>query len=206
MELDAIDMGILRGLRQDARTSFRTLAGQLGTTTPTVSARVKRLESLRIIQGYRVDLDPQALGGSLQVLRLEVRPAGLHRVTEALTEMQGVEEIMAISGGSLLVKVRLRPPVVTFDGLHQSIAGLDDVIRYDAWEVWSVRQRSADIAVTGLELRCHTCHSPIQGEPVRSKIGGEEHLFCCPLCKKQFQERHAAATARTKSEKAARSG
>ena len=205
MQLDELDSGILLALQKDARTSFRTLAAQLGTTTPTVSARIKRLENLHIIQGYRVELDPQALGGSLQVLRLEVRPAGLHRVTEALTELQGVEEIMAVSGGALLVKVRLRPPVVTFDGLHQSLAGLEDIIRYDAWEVWSVRQRSADLAVTGLELRCHTCHSPIQGEPVRGKIAGEEHLFCCPLCKKTFQERHAAAAARGKVEKTARS-
>ncbi|MHB1262721.1 MAG: Lrp/AsnC family transcriptional regulator, partial [Thermoplasmatota archaeon] len=113
MDLDELDFGILRALQADARTSYRTLAKQLGTTTPTVSSRVKRLEDLRIIQGYRVELDPEALGGSLQILRLTVRPAGLHRVTEALTGLQGVEEIMAVSGGALLVKVRLRPPIVT---------------------------------------------------------------------------------------------
>ena len=201
VDLDELDFGILRALQADARTSFRTLAKQLGTTTPTVGARVRRLEELRIIQGYRIELDPEALGGTLQVLRLTVRPAGLHRVTEALTDLQGVEEIMAISGGALLVKVRLRPPIVTFDGLHQAIAGHDDIVSYDSWEVWSIRQRNADLAVTGLEVRCHTCRTPIQGEPVRGKIGGQEHLFCCPLCKKQFQERHAATAARSKPEK-----
>ena len=201
VDLDELDFGILRALQADARTSFRTLAKQLGTTTPTVGARVRRLEELRIIQGYRIELDPEALGGSLQVLRLTVRPAGLHRVTEALTDLQGVEEIMAVSGGALLVKVRLRPPIVTFDGLHQAIAGHDDIVSYDSWEVWSIRQRTADLAVTGLEVRCHTCRTPIQGEPVRGKIGAQEHLFCCPLCKKQFQERHLAVAARGKSDK-----
>ena len=198
MDLDQLDFGILRALQSDARTSYRTLAKQLGTTTPTVSSRVKRLEDLRIIQGYRVELDPQALGGSLQVLRLTVRPAGLARVTEALTEVQGVEEIMAVSGGSLLVKVRLRPPIVTFDGLHEALAGQQDIISYDSWEVWSVRQRSADLAVTGLEVRCHTCRTPIQGEPIRAKIGGQDHLFCCPLCKQQFKDRHTTATGKAK--------
>ena len=198
MDLDELDHGILRSLQSDARTSYRTLAKQLKTTTPTVSSRVKRLEDLGIIQGYRVELDPQALGGSLQVLRLTVRPAGLQRVTEALAAMQGVEEIMSVSGGALLVKVRLRPPVVTFEGLHEAIAGQPDILNYESWDVWSLRQRTADLAVTGLEVRCHTCRTPIQGEPVRGKTAGQDHLFCCPLCKKQFQERHAAVTSKGK--------
>lgn len=204
VKLDDFDYGILRALQADARTSYRSLAAQLGTTTPTVSARVKRLEDLHIIQGYRVDLDPEALGGSLQVLRLTIRPAGLNRVTEAIKELQGVEEIMAVSGGALLVKVRLRPPVVTFDGLHEALAKLDDILSYDSWEVWSVRQRAADLAVTGIEVRCNTCRTPIQGEPVRAKFGGQDHLFCCPLCKQQFKERHAAAVARAKPAEKAR--
>lgn len=198
MELDELDYGILRALQADARTSYRTMATQLKTTTPTVSSRVKRLEDIGIIQGYRVEFDPEALGGSLQVLRLTVRPAGLQRVTAALAAMQGVEEIMSVSGGALLVKVRLRPPIVTFEGLHEAIAGHEDIVSYDSWEVWSLRQRAADLAVTGVEVRCHNCRTPIQGEPVRGKVAGKEHLFCCPLCKRQFHERHATAASKGK--------
>lgn len=201
MDLDELDLGILHGLQADARTSYRTLAKQLGTTTPTISARVKRLEGLRIIQGYRVDLDPQALGGSLQLFRLKVRPAGLHRMEDALAAMPGVEEVLALSGGALFAKVRLRPPVVTLDGLHEAISAQEDILEYDSWEVWNIKQLPADVSVTGLEVRCHTCRSPIQGEPVRAKLGGQEHIFCCPLCKKSFQDRGAAAATRGKVER-----
>ncbi len=195
MELDELDMRILRSLQADARTSYRNLAKALKSTTPTVSSRVRRMEGLGIIQGYRAEVDPQALGGTIQVLRLQVRPAGLQRVTEALTVQPGVEEIMALSGGALLLKVRLRPPVVTLQKLHAVIAAQEDILSYDAWEAWNVRQRAPDISVTGLEVKCHECQKPIQGEPERATIAGREHIFCCPICKRTFKERHKALSA-----------
>lgn len=188
MDVDELDLGILRALQADARLSYRALASQLGTTTPTVSARIKRLENLRIIQGYRVDLDPQAFGGTVHVLRLQVRPAGLRRVTEALAEFPGIEEILAMSGGALLLKARIRPPAVTVDGLHEAIAAHEDILSYDSWEVWSIRQRSPDIAVSGIHVKCHQCQGPI-GDPVTAKVAGREQVFCCMLCKKTFQQR-----------------
>lgn len=58
MRLDELDLGILRLLRGDARLSYRRIATQLGSTTPTVSARVRRLEQLGVIRGYRAELHP----------------------------------------------------------------------------------------------------------------------------------------------------
>ena len=56
MDLDATDQAILRFLREDARLSFRELARRTGVSTPTVAAKVRRLESLGVIQGYRAIL------------------------------------------------------------------------------------------------------------------------------------------------------
>lgn len=56
MELDATDQAILRLLREDARLSFRELSRQVGVSTPTVAAKVRRLEALGVIQGYRAVL------------------------------------------------------------------------------------------------------------------------------------------------------
>jgi Lrp/AsnC family transcriptional regulator, leucine-responsive regulatory protein len=196
VELDDLDMRILGSLQKDARASYRTIARELETTTPTVSARVKRMEGLGIIQGYRVDLDPQALGGSLHFLRLQVRPAGLHRVAEALAAQAGVEDVMTLSGGSLLVKVRLRPPAVNLQRIHAGIADQADVLSYEGWEAWSVKHRPPDISVTGVEVKCHQCQGPIAGEPVRLNVAGRDHVFCCSLCKKTFQERAKAMMAK----------
>jgi Lrp/AsnC family transcriptional regulator, leucine-responsive regulatory protein len=199
VDLDELDVALVRALQADARTSFRTLATTLKTTTPTVSSRIKRLESLGIIRGYRVDLDPQALGGSLHYVRVHVVPAHLQPVADALAAQLGVEEVAMLAGGGLLAKVRVRPPAMTMPRLHAFIAGLEGVQQYEAWEAWHVRHQAADLGATGMQVRCHECQSPITGDPVRAKAGPRDNIFCCPLCKRTFLERHKAVLAASKS-------
>lgn len=52
---DPLDMRILQELQRDARASFNALARRLGTTTPTVSWRVRRLQEVGIIRGFTVE-------------------------------------------------------------------------------------------------------------------------------------------------------
>lgn len=56
MDLDATDQAILALLREDARLSFREISRRIGVSTPTVAAKVRRLEALGVIQGYRAVL------------------------------------------------------------------------------------------------------------------------------------------------------
>lgn len=62
MAIDGLDRKILEHLRADARLSYREVARRVGSTTPTVIARVRRMEELDIIQGYTVRLDPDVFG------------------------------------------------------------------------------------------------------------------------------------------------
>lgn len=58
MQLDDVDRRLVEALRKDARLSMRELAKLVGVSTPTASARVKRLEALGIIRGYHAAIDP----------------------------------------------------------------------------------------------------------------------------------------------------
>lgn len=58
--LDELDRSILAALQADARTSHRSIAAALGSTQPTVTSRVRRMEDAGIIQGYTVRLDDEA--------------------------------------------------------------------------------------------------------------------------------------------------
>ncbi len=66
MVLDDLDRRILGTLQEDARRSYRTVAAAVGSTVPTVSARVRRMEDLGIIHGYTIVLGdapkPRPLG------------------------------------------------------------------------------------------------------------------------------------------------
>lgn len=66
--LDELDREILFHLRQDGRLTNVELARRVGLTPPPCLRRVKRLEDVGIISGYRAVIDPGALGRALQVL------------------------------------------------------------------------------------------------------------------------------------------
>ena len=69
IELDAIDREILFQLRRDGRLTNVELAKRVGLTPPPCLRRVKRLEDLGVIRGYRAMIDPEAEGRGMEVLR-----------------------------------------------------------------------------------------------------------------------------------------
>ena len=68
VSLDATDRRLLQELSADSRASGAALAVAVGISESTVSLRLKRLKSLGVIRGFRVDVDPSALGVGLQAL------------------------------------------------------------------------------------------------------------------------------------------
>lgn len=62
--LDELDRALLRLLQEDARRSHRDLARRTGSTQPTVTSRLGRMEDAGVIQGYTVVLDQEAFAGA----------------------------------------------------------------------------------------------------------------------------------------------
>ncbi|HET9382538.1 MAG TPA: Lrp/AsnC family transcriptional regulator [Streptomyces sp.] len=73
--LDPVDLHLLRLLQNDARTTYRDLATQIGVAPSTCLDRVARLRRAGVILGHRLRLDPAKLGRGLEALLLvQVRP------------------------------------------------------------------------------------------------------------------------------------
>lgn len=68
IELDDLDIDILRSLNENARKSFRDIAKELHISLTTVSNRVKAMEKAAVIQGYMPVLDPAKLGYDIMVV------------------------------------------------------------------------------------------------------------------------------------------
>jgi DNA-binding Lrp family transcriptional regulator len=62
VELDELDLDIIRSLNENARKSFRDIAKELQVSLTTVSNRVKILERSGVIQGYIPIVDATKLG------------------------------------------------------------------------------------------------------------------------------------------------
>ncbi|MQS08664.1 Lrp/AsnC family transcriptional regulator [Streptomyces alkaliphilus] len=73
--LDAVDLGILRLLQNDARMTYRDLAAAVGVAPSTCVDRVRRLRRGGVILGHTLRLDPARLGRPLEaLLSVQVRP------------------------------------------------------------------------------------------------------------------------------------
>lgn len=130
-DVDAVDLEVLRRLREDSRQSIRALARSIGMSPGAIGERVERLEKKKIIVGYTVDVDLARLGLSLEVLigvRLNARGSIQRTITE-LSRLPGVIRVSVITGQwDLLVHMR----VTDHEKLAQSL--LDEV-----WNIADIR-------------------------------------------------------------------
>ncbi|QRY49353.1 HTH-type transcriptional regulator AldR [Mycolicibacterium septicum] len=67
-ELDEVDRRILLALHADARISNSALADAVGVAASTCHGRVRRLQEIGVIRGFYTDIDPAAVGLSLQAM------------------------------------------------------------------------------------------------------------------------------------------
>jgi Lrp/AsnC family leucine-responsive transcriptional regulator len=107
--LDEINRRLLAELQAEPRLPMTELGRRVGMSAPAVTERVRRLEEAGVIRGYRLDIDPAALGLPLTAY-IRVRPnAGyLPRVAELAQEIPEVVECHRITGDDcFIVKVHL---------------------------------------------------------------------------------------------------
>jgi DNA-binding Lrp family transcriptional regulator len=68
VEIDDVDRRILTALHADARMSNQALADLVGVAASTCHGRVRRLQELGVIRGFYADIDPTAIGLTLQAM------------------------------------------------------------------------------------------------------------------------------------------
>ncbi len=97
--LDPVNLRLLDELSRNPRITMSELARRLGMSPPAVTDRVQRLEAGGIITGYRVDLDPRALGWPVAAfVRIRPGPGQLTRIAELAQKTPEVVECHRITG------------------------------------------------------------------------------------------------------------
>lgn len=99
VSLDATDRAIVAALADDARIATSELARQIGLSAPATADRVRRLEAQGVITGFTVELDPRALGYTLQaIVRVKPLPGQLHLVEDVLRRIPEFVECDKVTG------------------------------------------------------------------------------------------------------------
>ena len=100
-ELDALDLALLRALRDSPRAGVLQLSRITQVARATVQARLDRMERAGVITGYGPDIDLAAAGYTvLAFVTLEITQGALDQVRDDLAAIPGVLEAHAITGSA----------------------------------------------------------------------------------------------------------
>jgi Lrp/AsnC family leucine-responsive transcriptional regulator len=107
---DPRNVELLRLLRSDPRMSVSALARWIGMSAPAVRERITRLEERGVIQGYRLQIDPSALGFPITAMvRIRPMPGKLPKIVELAQATPQISECHRITGEDcFILKLHLR--------------------------------------------------------------------------------------------------
>jgi Lrp/AsnC family transcriptional regulator, leucine-responsive regulatory protein len=106
-KLDDINRRLLTELQADPRLTMSALARRVGMSAPAVTERIQRLESAGVIRGYRLDVDPAALGFPVCAwVRIKPVAGQLPKIAQLAADLPMITECHRISGEDcFLIKV-----------------------------------------------------------------------------------------------------
>ncbi|HCK29382.1 MULTISPECIES: Lrp/AsnC family transcriptional regulator [Acinetobacter] len=111
--LDRIDRKILSALRQNGRLTIAQLSEQVGLSSSPCWTRLKRLETLKIIDGYTANINPKAIGIKdlffIEITLERHDDEMLEQFSQALADIPEVIEAHLVTGEyDYLVKVAVK--------------------------------------------------------------------------------------------------
>jgi Lrp/AsnC family transcriptional regulator, leucine-responsive regulatory protein len=113
---DTINVRILKELQEDPRLTMTELGRRVGLSSPAVTERVRRLEETGVIQGYRLDLNPVALGLPIAAyVRIRPNPGQLPKLAELTQRIPEIVECHRITGEDCFILKVYLPSIDQLD-------------------------------------------------------------------------------------------
>ncbi len=110
--LDEVNLRLLSELHDNPRLSMSELARRVGMSAPAVTERVQRLEAAGVIVGYRMEVDPAALGMPVTAwVRIRPGPGQLPKIARAAQATPQVAECHRITGEDCFL-LRVHAPTI----------------------------------------------------------------------------------------------
>lgn len=162
--LDATDLRMLLLLSNDARTSQRSLARELGMSPPAVADRLARLHRLGVIAGYGVRLNWSALGYPTIVYLTVTAVNGYEQGTimARLAALPEVDEVMLVTGNfDMLVRVRVR------DHTH-----LRDLLINGIWQIEGIQRTETSLTIA--EMKPKNTASELLADMIARETGSND--------------------------------
>jgi len=120
--LDGIDRRLVEILSANARTTTADLARQVGMSAPSVADRLRRLEESGVIRAYTLNVDPVALGYTLEaIVRIRPLPGQLRYVEGLIQEIPEFVECDKVTGDDCFIARVVLRSISHLDGILERV-------------------------------------------------------------------------------------
>ena len=109
--LDERDLEIIAALQDDGRATYADIGQRVGLAASSVHDRVRKLERLGVIRGYRAVVDPEAVGLYVTALIAvtPLDPTQPDDLPDRVRDFPEVEDCLSVAGeANYVLKVRMR--------------------------------------------------------------------------------------------------
>lgn len=112
MKLDKLNWLILRELQKNARTPLTEISKKVGLSSPSVAERIAKMEEAGIINGYRTQINMEALGYTLGIfISIKIRFAQVEAFVDYVKTVPEIIECHKLTGHDcMLMKAYVRDP------------------------------------------------------------------------------------------------
>ncbi|MEK4246420.1 Lrp/AsnC family transcriptional regulator [Psychrobacillus sp. FSL K6-2684] len=101
MKIDSTDKKIIDELRQNSRLSMSELGRRINLSSPSVTERVKQMESFGIIKRYTLEVDYEKLGLPIQcIIEATVKNGDYNSFKTYIEDLPNVEFCYRIAGNA----------------------------------------------------------------------------------------------------------
>jgi Lrp/AsnC family leucine-responsive transcriptional regulator len=113
MSFDDVDRRILSLLKHNSQIPYAEIGKKVNLSAPAVHARVKKMETQKVISRYTVDISPEALGSGLcAFVRIGKSKGTCAEMAAEFQKIRQIEECHAVAGEDcLMVKLRVHSPL-----------------------------------------------------------------------------------------------
>lgn len=144
LELDDLDLDIVRILSDDGRASYSEMSKALGVSVGTVRNRVNQMRDTGMLY-FNVWLDPHRSGiGVIATLLLRVQAGCISDVTSTLIDLVETGYVATLAGGhDLLTDVFCRDAFHLSRLVHDEIQTIEGVIEVRCYLVTDIKYESS---------------------------------------------------------------
>ena len=149
--MDELDKKILMVLQEDARLSYTKIAKRVGSSTATVSDRVRKLQESDIIERYSVVLNASKIGVTTLITMICVKPSfSVAEIGETIAELKETCCVHHITGDfDLIVSFKCYSPTEREEcaSIINKINRIDGIERVNTYMVLNTIKEESQIGL-----------------------------------------------------------